>query len=198
MIYTNMNCKNCGARMTPNSSFCAHCGTPIGQGNKFCPDCAAPTVPGAKFCMNCGCDLNGQPVAQHTQQPRQAQVVQPAKQNYRNEKQNNEGFNTTSFIGSIKNGILNSVNFRGRTGRAEFGWWMLFYGIIFTITAIPYFGWFAVSPLLLAVSVPTCAVSARRVRDTGRKWAMVFMFLIPIAGTVFMILWGTEKSKQQY
>ena len=45
-------CKNCGAKIKPDSKFCMHCGAK--NAPEFCSNCGAKLKPDSVFCENCG------------------------------------------------------------------------------------------------------------------------------------------------
>lgn len=50
-----IECPNCGTKLSANSKFCLECGSKIEvKKSAFCIECGEPLAPGAKFCANCG------------------------------------------------------------------------------------------------------------------------------------------------
>ena len=47
----------------------------------------------------------------------------------------------------------------------------------------------------LAIIVPYLAVGVRRLRDAGFDWPLIFVSLVPLIGTVVMIVLWTQPSK---
>jgi len=77
------------------------------------------------------------------------------------------------------------ANFEGRARRSEFWWFQLFTYIISSLTC-------GIGGLVLLL--PTIAVTARRLHDTGRSgWLQLLMF-IPIVGYVLIIIWTVQDS----
>lgn len=83
--------------------------------------------------------------------------------------------------------------FTGRASRSEFWYWELaavIVGIVFgVLRAIS--GVFLILELLwaLAVIVPTLALGARRLHDTGRSGWWQLIGIIPIVGWILLIVW---------
>ena len=48
----------------------------------------------------------------------------------------------------------------------------------------------------LAVLVPSLAVSARRLHDTGRSGFLLFLLLIPIIGGIILIVFCVQDSQE--
>ena len=88
--------------------------------------------------------------------------------------------------------------FPGRARRSEYWYFVLFYGIVMLCLSL-----LALIPgaVLLTVIfwlgtvVPNLAVSWRRLHDTGRSGAWVFLSLVPLVGVLILILWMAEDSQ---
>ena len=86
------------------------------------------------------------------------------------------------FVGAIKAGFQNYVNFRGTATRPEFWYWFLFTFLVGVVTSvIP--GVAAISTVFsLATFLPTLAVTVRRLRDAGFSWVWLLLplpFVVP-------------------
>ena len=115
----------------------------------------------------------------------------------------------TEFMDCVKTCFNKYAHFRGRARRPEFWYFILFnflVGLALNIVDATIFGWgsdFAVlNPLYtLAVFVPTLAVGARRLHDTGRSGWWQLMLLIPIVGIIVLIVFCAgrgEPRQNQY
>ena len=103
------------------------------------------------------------------------------------------------FLGALKK----YADFKGRARRKEYWMFTLFY-IIFMVVAIILDNVFGIAnkqtyygPIyylyVLAFFLPTLAVSARRLHDTGKSGWMIFINLIPIAGAIwFLVLMASD------
>jgi len=109
--------------------------------------------------------------------------------------------------------------FRGRASRSEYWWVVLVFGVIFSALGTLSFGSGAVatryidgvlqlsyrpSPLVfiaaaLAVAniVPWIALSVRRLHDTNRSGLLVFIALIPVIGTLALLVISARPSNPE-
>ena len=95
------------------------------------------------------------------------------------------------------------ADFNGRSRRSEFWFFVLFSAIVRAIAnvidAIVHTGnantGGVVSFLVfLALLVPSLAVSARRLHDTGRSGWWLLIALIPLVGIIILIVWWAQDS----
>ena len=91
------------------------------------------------------------------------------------------------FGDAIKICFNKFADFEGRARRSEFWWWYLFTVLI---GWIPYIGWLA----SLVFLIPSWAVGARRLHDTGRSGWLQLLMLIPCVGNIILIIWWCEDS----
>jgi uncharacterized membrane protein YhaH (DUF805 family) len=98
---------------------------------------------------------------------------------------------------SVKTVLNNYANFDGRSGRAEFWWWMLAYFIGAVVlsflagiigTNILY--WIYV----LALIVPNVAVAIRRFHDIGKEAWWVILLFIPLVNLIIALIFLTKPS----
>ncbi|SPH23400.1 Inner membrane protein YhaI [Defluviimonas aquaemixtae] len=102
------------------------------------------------------------------------------------------------------------ATFTGRARRAEFWWFALFNLIVNAVLNVidgVFFGFghgmmAGPQPLSslysLGVLLPSLAVGARRLHDTGRSGWWLLIWLIPIIGWILLIWWfATEGDKGQ-
>lgn len=89
------------------------------------------------------------------------------------------------------------AGFSGRARRSEFWLWTLatvlasiVVGIIDAVATSGILGWV----LALATFVPTLAVGARRLHDTGRSGWLQLVGIIPIVGWILVIVWFASDS----
>lgn len=95
------------------------------------------------------------------------------------------------------------ATFQGRARRPEYWWFALFsllVSIALMVVDVIIFGSSEVSVLnpiwSLFVLVPTLAVGARRLHDTGRSGWWLLIGLIPIIGTIILIIWFATKGDE--
>jgi uncharacterized membrane protein YhaH (DUF805 family) len=85
------------------------------------------------------------------------------------------------------------ADFNGRAGRAEFWWFALFcvaVAAVFAVLRLHTLGMLANLALLL----PSLAVGARRLHDTGKSGWFQLVYLIPFVGLILMIYWLVQPS----
>ena len=109
-----------------------------------------------------------------------------------------------AIINNAKYCLQHFADFNGRARRKEFWYFSLAWfviGIAFNVLSfIPYLGiLFSIVYMLLglAVIVPSLAVGARRLSDTGRNPLLLLLMLIPIVGAIILIVWWCEDSKRE-
>jgi uncharacterized membrane protein YhaH (DUF805 family) len=84
-------------------------------------------------------------------------------------------------------------NFTDSSPRSEFWWFNLFLVLVFLGVSTLW------APLgsvwVLAMLVPYLAVGVRRLRDAGLPWGLIFMGLVPLIGTIVLIvLWAQPTA----
>ena len=91
------------------------------------------------------------------------------------------------FVDAVKTVYTNYVNFQGRSGRAEFWWFVLFYVVASLILSVisEFLGYiFALASLL-----PSLGVTVRRLHDTGHTGWLVLLMFIPLVNIIaFFVL----------
>ncbi len=125
--------------------------------------------------------------------PQQPPMPQPPHQGgYQQPPYNAQPANNYSqeigFGDAIKICFNKFAEFEGRARRSEFWWWYLFTVLV---GWIPYIGWLA----SLVFLIPSLAVGARRLHDTGRSGWLQFLMLVPCIGSIILIIWWCEDSK---
>ena len=107
--------------------------------------------------------------------------------------------------------LKNYANFQGRAGRSQF-WWYLLFAIIFYWAAIlmdkilgtPNFRGYAgvISYLyVLAMIIPTLAVTTRRLHDTGRSILNLLWYLLPVIGNIILFvfyIFDSDRGMNKY
>jgi uncharacterized membrane protein YhaH (DUF805 family) len=93
------------------------------------------------------------------------------------------------------------AEFGGRASRSEF-WWaylalIVVYIVLYVLARVSPI--FSVLLLLfaLAILVPTWALSARRLHDTGRSGWWQLLGLIPCVGTIILIVWYATPPRPE-
>ncbi len=98
------------------------------------------------------------------------------------------------------------VGFQGRARRSEYWWWFLasfiFYLVAETLDrfvdpppagVVIYFG-LIYKLAILALFLPSLAVTVRRLHDTNRSGFWVFIAIVPIIGWILLLYWYCMKG----
>lgn len=91
----------------------------------------------------------------------------------------------------------NYANFNGRAGKKEFWMFILVYFILSIIAGAigNLINMSSISSLLgLALFVPSIAVGARRLHDTGKSGWLQLLHLIPVLGTIVLIVFWVQDA----
>jgi uncharacterized membrane protein YhaH (DUF805 family) len=106
-----------------------------------------------------------------------------------------------SFADAIRSVFSQYVGFTGRARRSEFWYWTLFQiilGVIASILDRAVFdrnnGAFSVV-VGLALLLPSLAVAVRRLHDSGRTGWWLLIGLIPVIGTIVLIIFYVQDSQ---
>ena len=106
-----------------------------------------------------------------------------------------------SFADGIRSVFSQYVGFTGRARRSEFWYWTLFQiilGVIASILDRAVFdrnnGAFSVV-VGLALLLPSLAVAVRRLHDSGRTGWWLLIGLIPVIGTIVLIIFYVQDSQ---
>ncbi len=94
------------------------------------------------------------------------------------------------FVEAIKVCFNKYADFEGRASRAEFWWFCLFNLLLASVTCCVG---------CIATLIPSCAVGARRLHDTGRSGWLQLIGLIPFVGLIIIywfVLEGDQRSNQ--
>jgi len=93
----------------------------------------------------------------------------------------------------------NYANFTGRT--TVRGYWMAYLVNFVIAFVIGFIGGyipalsFLATIYTLAILIPSLSIMVRRLRDAGYHWAWIFISLIPIVGSIILIVLLCQKSK---
>jgi uncharacterized membrane protein YhaH (DUF805 family) len=85
-----------------------------------------------------------------------------------------------------------SFDYTGRSKRPDYWWFYLanfLLGLVLGLlsNSSTFFGW--ILSLYLPISIlPTLPLTIRRLRDAGKPWPWIFIGLIPIIGTIWLIV----------
>ena len=103
------------------------------------------------------------------------------------------------FGEAIKSFFGNYANFKGRARRSEYWFSALFLGLTILAAALldALLGTFGVLYLLwiLAIVVPSLAVTVRRLHDIDRSGAWYFINFVPLVGPIILLVFMCQDSK---
>ena len=96
--------------------------------------------------------------------------------------------------------LKNYVGFSGRARRKEY-WMFLLFNIIVSIV-LNVIGAVIMLPVLgliysLAILLPSIAVAVRRLHDTGRSGWWLLLGLIPLIGTIILLIFLVQDSHDE-
>ena len=99
-----------------------------------------------------------------------------------------------TFIDALRNALKNYANFSGRARRSEYWYLVLFFALISLLCVVP-----ELIPLVelfwLAAMIPLMACAVRRLHDTGRSGLYLLLALLPVAGTIVLIIWYCQDGE---
>jgi uncharacterized membrane protein YhaH (DUF805 family) len=103
-----------------------------------------------------------------------------------------------SFADAIRSVFSKYATFSGRARRSEFWWFTLFAIIVYIIVGI--IDAVAKNAVLgiivgLALLLPSLAVTARRLHDTGRSGWWILIGLIPFIGAIVLLVFECQDSQ---
>ena len=158
--------------------FCEKCGQQIREGQKFCPKCGAPVRD----------EVNGSD--QRYEQNSYMNYQEYDQRQYRNQSYGTTGtYNgQVSFMQILVYvvwGILTAI-FTSIVGVIDYTG-SLATGLTFIFSIIQ--GLFS-----LAIIVPGVALNVRRLHDTGKPWYWLLCGLIPVVGTIVLIVFNCQPS----
>jgi uncharacterized membrane protein YhaH (DUF805 family) len=107
-----------------------------------------------------------------------------------------------NFPDAVRSALNNYATFSGRARRSEFWFFFLFTilvqaaGSILDGTVFDLPGGGPVGGLAsLALLVPSIAVTARRLHDTGRSGWWMLICVVPLVGWIFLLIWYCNRGE---
>lgn len=104
-----------------------------------------------------------------------------------------------SFFDAVKSAFSNYCKFDGRARRSEYWYFVLFNAIVSVILSLlgQKSNVFMILSCVfsLAVLLPELGLSWRRMHDIGKSGAWNFLVLVPIVGTIIVIIWSCRDSE---
>jgi len=106
------------------------------------------------------------------------------------------------FGEAISSGFSNYVGFSGRAARSEYWFWTLFLFLVYIVAEIidvaliSAGSGIAVVTLLaiLALALPSIAVTVRRLHDLDRSGWWILLGFIPLVGGIILLIWYCSKG----
>lgn len=99
-----------------------------------------------------------------------------------------------SIIESIKLGFSQYFDFKTRSTRSEYWYWILF--LVVTSLILMRF-----IPILLifigATTIPSVAVAVRRLHDINRSGWWLLLDFIPVVGEIILVIWCCQKGTER-
>lgn len=101
------------------------------------------------------------------------------------------------FVGAVRAGFKNYVNFRGTASRPEYWYWILFSVLVAIVLASLDRSGNLGNAFSIATLLPTLGVLVRRLRDAGFSWVWVLLpvpGLIPLVAGIYFFVDGLIKA----
>jgi uncharacterized membrane protein YhaH (DUF805 family) len=109
-----------------------------------------------------------------------------------------------SFAEAVKTCLSKYATFAGRARRSEY-WWFVLFNVIVSIVAAIIDGAAGTDLensstgvvggiVALALILPSLAVTARRLHDTGRSGWWILIGIIPLIGAIILIVFACQDS----
>ena len=110
------------------------------------------------------------------------------------------GGNAMAFSQAVASGFQNYVNFQGRASRSEYWWWVLFIALVtagldLAQTAVGSASTLGASLTMmfwafkLGVTLPSLALTVRRLHDTGHSGRWIFIGFTVIGAFYPLLYW---------
>ena len=110
------------------------------------------------------------------------------------------------FFAAIKKAILNIKDYKGRSRRSEYFYWLLtvvicsniigvIYGLLMEL--IPVLGIIILCLFLVFVFVVSLPLGFRRLQDVGKNGFFMFLGLIPIIGGIVLLVFLCKDSQKE-
>ena len=101
------------------------------------------------------------------------------------------------FMEAVKSCFRRYVDFQGRSSRSEYWWFILFYIIVYVVlllaaAVVPILGILALV-FVLAIILPSLAVSIRRLHDLDKSGWWILISFVPIIGLI-LLYWFCLKG----
>ena len=103
-----------------------------------------------------------------------------------------------NFFDAIKSGFSGYFDFRGRSSRSEYWWFLLFFMVVsFVVPLLDSTQSGLISILaVLGLYIPVLAVQVRRLHDINRSGWWILISFVPIVGAILLLVWHCSKGTQ--
>lgn len=101
-----------------------------------------------------------------------------------------------NFVTSVKTGIENTFNFKGRASRSEY-WYFIFFTALILIAAV-FVDKNVLGPHnkrtlsenigIIVISIPSLSIAMRRLHDCNRRGWWVLLNFVPFVGAIALII----------
>ncbi|MCQ6279989.1 DUF805 domain-containing protein [Bacillus sp. EB600] len=96
--------------------------------------------------------------------------------------------------------LQNYTGFQGRAARTEY-WMFVLFNVIVSIVlsiveSVTHLGSYLTGIYSLAVLLPSLAVGARRLHDTGRSGWWLLLSIIPLIGAIILLIYTVQDSQE--
>ena len=215
-----MYCTQCGSQIADGSAFCPYCGASLANAQPVQAQQAPEQTYAAPEQTYAAPEQGSYQQPQFAQQPYgQAGYQQPYDMPGYNPG-NPMGYvqappqanPAPSFGECIKLFFKNYVNFSGRSRRAEY-WYVVLFETLVSVVLSALSGVLAsvtdgstvvtvITSILtygfsLAVLIPGIALVIRRLHDIGKSGFYLFISLIPLVGSIILIVWCAKDSSPE-
>ena len=110
------------------------------------------------------------------------------------------------FFAAIKKAILSIKDYKGRSRRSEYFYWLLtivlcsliigvIYGLLMEL--VPVLGIIILTLFLIFIFVISLPLGFRRLQDIGKNGFFMFLGLIPIVGGIVLLVFFCKDSKKE-
>ena len=101
---------------------------------------------------------------------------------------------SVGFIEAIKLAFVHYADFKGRSRRSEYWWFVLFNTIVASVIGaiVPDFAWI----WSLVVLVPGLALCIRRLHDVGKSGWFYLWILLPLVGGIILLIQLCKDSTE--